>query len=187
MLKYPIKGKVMAFRIRKMDWPDIEQVIAIDRQCFPTMLPPTSYKTEMINPMAHYFVIFDDSATENNEAPGIVIPEILGFAGLWMMAGESHIINLAVRPTHRRMGLGESLLARIVEASIDLNARLITLEVRLSNTAARALYAKHGFVECGRRKAYYLDNREDAVIMTLSRPGDAIRPQKMENVKPQVL
>ena len=163
----------MVYRIRKMDWPDIEHIVEIDRQCFPTMLPPTSYKTEMINPMAHYFVIFDDASA----------PYILGFAGLWMMAGESHIINLAVRPSHRQLGLGEFLLVCIVEASIGLKAHLVTLEVRVSNSPAQALYEKYGFIKCGRRKAYYLDNREDAVIMTLDQPHSSASLKTLEILK----
>ena len=158
----------MAYRARKMESGDIEAVKEIDRQCFPSMLPPTSYKTELINPMAHYFVAWDDSTDAcAGEAMQPFSPLVLGFTGLWLMAGEAHVINLAVRPEYRRRGLGEFLLAGLVETAAGLKAGLITLEVRVSNTAARTLYGRYGFTERGLRKRYYVDNREDALIMTL--------------------
>lgn len=159
----------MAYRIRPMSREDIEQVKEIDLLCFPTMMPPTSYQTELINPMAHYIVAYDDA-----RLPDSAPPLILGFAGLWLMAGEAHIINLAVRPEHRRRGIGELLLISLLETVLELKAGFITLEVRPSNQSAQGMYAKYGFTKRGVRRAYYTDNGEDAVIMTLddmSSPG----------------
>jgi len=157
----------MAYLVRKMKWEDIEQVRGIDLVCFPNMLPPTNYKTEFINPMAHYLVACDESQTSNEDTNQSHNRLITGFIGLWLMAGEMHIINLAVHPDCRREGIGELLLVSAIELSIQLKATLITLEVRVSNLAAQALYSKYGFSKRGIRRAYYLDNREDAVIMTL--------------------
>jgi ribosomal-protein-alanine N-acetyltransferase len=92
---------------------------------------------------------------------------IVGFIGLWYMADEIHVINLAVHPDFRRRGIGELLLVNAIELSMNLKAILITLEVRVSNLAAQALYLEYGFSKRGVRRAYYLDNREDAAIMTL--------------------
>jgi ribosomal-protein-alanine N-acetyltransferase len=157
----------MTYRVRKMRWEDIEQVRGIDLVCFPTMLPPTNYKTEFINPMAHYLVAYDDSQLADGESSERRDHPIVGFIGLWYMADEIHVINLAVHPDFRQQGIGELLLIHAIELSIKLKAILITLEVRVSNLSAQALYSKFGFSERGVRRAYYLDNREDAVIMTL--------------------
>ena len=156
----------MTLRVRRMRWEDVEQVRGIDLICFPTMLPPTNYKTEFINPMAHYLVAYDEGKTLE-DASGNQAVEILGFIGLWYMASEVHVINLAVHPDYRHKGIGELLLIHAIELSVELKAILITLEVRVSNLAAQALYSKYGFSERGVRRAYYLDNREDAAIMTL--------------------
>jgi ribosomal-protein-alanine N-acetyltransferase len=94
-------------------------------------------------------------------------PLILGFIGLWYMASEVHVINLAVHPDYRHRGIGELLLISAIELSVELKAILVTLEVRVSNLTAQALYSKYGFSERGIRHAYYLDDREDAAIMTL--------------------
>jgi ribosomal-protein-alanine N-acetyltransferase len=142
-------------------------VRGIDLVCFPDMLPPTNYKTEFINPMAHYLVAYDDTQlTAENDLEN-QDHVILGFVGLWYMASEIHIINLAVHPDYRHRGIGELLLICAIELSVNLKAILMTLEVRASNLPAQALYLKYGFSERGIRHAYYLSNREDAAIMTL--------------------
>ena len=82
------------------------------------------------------------------------------------MYDEAHISTLAVRATHRRQGLGELLLISLFDEACRLGAARATLEVRVSNLAAQALYAKYSFQQVGRRKAYYSDNREDALILT---------------------
>ncbi len=91
---------------------------------------------------------------------------VLGFAGLWFMADEAHVSNIAVREVYRRQGIGERLLIATIELAIERKARFITLEVRASNKSAQALYRKYGLVEVGTRRGYYMDNKEDAVIMT---------------------
>ena len=91
---------------------------------------------------------------------------VLGFAGLWFMADEAHLANIAVHEAHRRQGIGERLLIEAIELAIERKARFITLEVRASNKIAQALYGKYGLVEVGTRRGYYMDNKEDAVIMT---------------------
>ena len=92
-----------------------------------------------------------------------VIP---GFAGMWFMAGEAHIIAIAVCEAYRGRGIGELLLIGSVELAILRKAHEVTLEVRISNDQAQALYKKYGFEVTGVRKRYYTDNNEDAYIMT---------------------
>jgi len=91
---------------------------------------------------------------------------ILGFAGLWFMADEAHLANIAVRESYRRRHIGERLLISTIELAIEQNARIITLEVRESNKAAQNLYRKYGFFDVGVRRGYYTDNKEDAILMT---------------------
>jgi [ribosomal protein S18]-alanine N-acetyltransferase len=160
----------MTYLLRLMQPDDIEQVSALDVMSFPTMLPPINYKTELINPMAHYMVAYDGMPLPERVKAAGISPLLLGFAGMWLLAGEAHIINLAVRPESRRKGLGELLLMGMIEQAANLKASLITLEMRLSNQAAQKLYEKYGLTRRGVRRAYYTDNREDAAIMTLDAP-----------------
>ncbi|MEA3492960.1 MAG: ribosomal protein S18-alanine N-acetyltransferase [Candidatus Margulisiibacteriota bacterium] len=85
---------------------------------------------------------------------------VVGYIGIEDIAGEKHVVNMAVHPDERRMGIGEKL----IETILDPKAACF-LEVRVSNTAAQNLYEKYGFQKVGRRKNYYADNGEDALIM----------------------
>ena len=91
---------------------------------------------------------------------------LVGFSGIWVIVDEAHITNIAVRAAYQGQGLGELLLVATFDLANDLHASFLTLEVRVSNVVAQRLYAKYGFAQQGIRKAYYLDNREDAYIMT---------------------
>jgi ribosomal-protein-alanine N-acetyltransferase len=91
---------------------------------------------------------------------------ILGYGGLWLMVDEAHISTLAVRPAWRGRGLGEVLLAALIARGMARQAAYATLEVRRTNLVAQNLYRKYGFEYVGLRRGYYLDNNEDALIMT---------------------
>ena len=161
---------------------DIAQVVDIERESFPSMWPQTAYRRELTNKIARYMVI-----SEVRETPSpppqpaglwgalrrIVSSEaapageyLLGFIGVWLMAGEAHVVTVAVRDQYRRMGIGERLLIAAIELAMEYDQEVMTLEVRASNDAAQRLYAKYGFARVGLRKRYYTDNNEDAVLMT---------------------
>ena len=91
---------------------------------------------------------------------------LIGFGGIWLMVDEAHITTFAVHPAWRRRHIGERLLAALLELAVRRHAREATLEVRLSNLAARKLYEKYGFRPVGVRPRYYSDDNEDALIMT---------------------
>jgi ribosomal-protein-alanine N-acetyltransferase len=176
---------------------DIPQVTEIDREAFPTLWPPANYRRELENRLARYIVACDEEerveepemeATPQKGFSGLVSKlrqlfnhdrlfgnepsssgrqYIFGFAGFWIMAGEAHITNIAVREKHRRHGIGGLLLISLIDLATELDARLITLEVRASNTAAQSLYSEYGFTKVGLRRGYYTDNREDGVLMSL--------------------
>jgi ribosomal-protein-alanine N-acetyltransferase len=171
---------------------DIDQVTDIDREAFPNMWPPANYKRELEISLAHYIVACDKEpagkqAIERSEErlPGLSSritlfrrrkskraacrgnesKSILGFGGLWIMADEAHITNVAVRREYRGRGIGEHLLIAMIGLAMDRNARTLTLEVRLSNEIAQRLYHKYGFTQVDIRRNYYTDNREDALVM----------------------
>ena len=110
--------------------------------------------------------LFNQSRFSSNGLSLATGEYIIGFAGFWLMAGEAHLTNIAVREHSRRQGVGESLLISIFELATELEASIITLEVRTSNIAARRLYSKYGFSQVGLRRGYYSDNMEDAVLMS---------------------
>jgi [ribosomal protein S18]-alanine N-acetyltransferase len=91
---------------------------------------------------------------------------IVAYGGMWLMVDEAHITTFAVHPAWRRQRIGERLLLAFLDLAADRRAREATLEVRLSNLAARRLYEKYGFRPVGLRPRYYSDDGEDALIMT---------------------
>ncbi len=137
---------------------DIPAVLAVDRVSFPTPTTEQLFINELTdNQLAHYQVLVRD---DNGET-------IVGFAGFWLIAGEIHISTIAVEPAERGRGRGEWLLLNLLLLACALEPLLVTLEVRRSNTAAQALYAKYRFVEVGVRRRYYRDTKEDALLMTV--------------------
>jgi ribosomal-protein-alanine N-acetyltransferase len=97
---------------------------------------------------------------------------IRAYCSFQVVAGEAHIHNLAVAPEARRQGLGRRLLGMALESATARGARVIHLEVRAGNVAARALYLSMGFRELGRRAAYYSAPLEDAVLLSRETPAD---------------
>ncbi|MEX2237062.1 MAG: ribosomal protein S18-alanine N-acetyltransferase [Dehalococcoidia bacterium] len=166
--------------VRKMLLSDIAQVMQIERDSFPATWPQTAYQRELTkNRLALYFVASLDGAPPQEEperrgwlrhllpVAGKPAGEpIAGFIGLWKMVDEAHIVTFAVRPELRREGIGSVLLEHAFRCAEELDLPALTLEVRISNTDAQALYEKWGFQKLGVRKRYYSDNKEDAAIMT---------------------
>jgi ribosomal-protein-alanine N-acetyltransferase len=140
--------------VEPMTLDDIPAVHAIERLSFSTPWPSEAFEEELNrNRLAHYLV-----ARRNGE--------VLGFGGVWMMVDEAHVTTFSVHPDVRRHGVGTRLLLGLLERARQLGAARMTLEVRVSNAAAQALYAKLGFAEAGIRRGYYTDDGEDALIMT---------------------
>lgn len=102
--------------------------------------------------------------------------EVLGYAVCWTLAGESHLLNIAVHPARRGRGIGRALLSECIRRAARAGASLLFLEVRAGNEAAQRLYRSMGFEFRGIRKGYYTDTGEDAVIFDREvRESDAAR------------
>lgn len=148
------------YRYRAMRRADLDRVMAIEQLSYQTPWSRGSFEREVSdNPTATYIVVERDG-------------EVCGYAGMWVLLDEAHVTNIAVHPEYRRQGLGHGMLAELARRAEQLGVHQLTLEVRPSNHSAQSLYTKVGFVARGRRKRYYSDTGEDAIIMWLddSRP-----------------
>ncbi|MGD8603004.1 MAG: ribosomal protein S18-alanine N-acetyltransferase [Anaerolineales bacterium] len=151
--------QVLEATIRPMTMDDIPVVVAIDRMSFPNPWPERSYIYELqYNPSSRLFV------AEIQEDDDL---RVVGFIGFWFVIDEAHISTVAVHPDFRGYKLGDRLLARALSTAKQMGGCLVSLEVRESNLVAQGLYNKYGFRQVGRRKSYYRDNNEDAIIMSL--------------------
>lgn len=100
----------------------------------------------------------------------------VGFALVWLVADETHLLDLAVAPEARRQGVARLLLETVVVSTRASGSRVVLLEVRATNEPALALYHSAGFVESGVRRGYYSDKDEDAVLMRLELRSDPPSP-----------
>lgn len=140
--------------VERMTLDDVADVHRIEADSFPAPWPDYAFRQELqTNRLAHYLVVRVGSET-------------VAYGGMWLMVDEAHITTFAVRPEWRRRGIGARLMLDMMALARELGARVATLEVRLSNRPARALYGRFGFRPVGIRPRYYSDNAEDALIMT---------------------
>jgi ribosomal-protein-alanine N-acetyltransferase len=184
----------MPYALRPMQERDLAQAAEIERDAFPTLFPPTSFRRELKNRLARYLVAWrleahPELTRQPAESPSGITrlwhsaanlwhsrpiawqpgqPYIVGFLGAWYMHDEAHIVSVGVRSDYRGIGIGEMLLIGAIEQAQKRKMQAVTLEVRISNYIAQNLYKKYGFEKMGVRKGYYSDNREDALIMTVS-------------------
>ncbi len=147
--------------LRPLDLSDLDAIETIERASYPTPWSRSMFSTELAKPSS-----LSLAAVEGSVLVGYVV--ISRYVDAW------HIMNVAVAPTHRRTGIASRLLERLFELTRDDARRGYTLEVRVSNASAIRLYEQLGFVARGTRRAYYTDNREDALIMWRDHvPGSA--------------
>ena len=143
--------------IRPLVYADLPQVVAIERRAFPTPWSLAMFVLELSKPTGICL-----AAVEGRRLLGYVICS--RYDTVW------HVMNVAVDPRRWRRGIGTTLLDELF-ARADGPHEQYTLEVRVSNAAAIRLYERFGFRAAGRRRAYYRDNREDALIMWRTLPG----------------
>lgn len=132
----------------------VEGILAIEKVSFPSPWTLDAFREEVQRSFSSLWVLLDKE-------------ELAGYLCFWCMAGELHLMNIAVHPRRRGQGLGRMLLDKMIATGIAGGADCALLEVRPSNGSARELYKNAGFREIGRRTRYYRDTGEDAVLMAL--------------------
>ena len=145
--------------IRPLTYADLPQVIAIERRAFPTPWSLAMFVLELSKPSGICLA-------------GLLDDRIVAYLVCSRYDSVWHLMNIAVDINLRRQGLATSLLERLFEMA-DRPSEQYTLEVRTSNEGAIRLYERFGFRAAGRRRAYYHDNREDALIMWRTLPDRA--------------
>ena len=157
--------------IEPMRLEDLEAVHRIELASFSSPWPPNAYHSELSqNRLASYLVARVDD-------------EIVGYGGMWLMVDAALSTTFAVHPAWRRQRIGERLLLAFLDLAVARQAREATLEVRLSNIAARRLYEKYGFRPVGLRPRYYSDNGEDALIMTTEPIAEAPYAERLAGLR----
>lgn len=139
--------------IEPMQPGDLDQVLSIEKTSYRRPWTRAGFKTELDRSCAVCLVVCEAD-------------QVLGYLIFWEIRTEIHILNLAVSPDKRRQGLGRLLLEYMFDWGRERGVKRVFLEVRVMNHAARKLYEQSGFVVTGRRKNYYEEEKEDALLMT---------------------
>lgn len=154
-------GPTSPFTIRTLTYRDLPNVVAIERRVFPTPWSVSMFALELSKPSDVCLAALDAART------------LIGYMICARYDEAYHVMNVAVDPSRRRFGVASAMFDALLErVGRDAN---YTLEVRVSNAPAIALYERYGFTAVGKRKRYYADNGEDAIIMwrALGRPWEA--------------
>jgi len=155
----------MNFIIRKMTVEDVPAVTALDQISFSLPWPERSFRFEVTdNPASRCWVAEVDG-------------RVVGMIVAWLFVDEAHVATLATHPDFRRQGIAQKLLIHTLRYTFDEGAVSSFLEVRESNIAAQEMYHKFGYENTGRRKRYYKDNDEDAILMMLK----SLNVEKLED------
>lgn len=131
----------------------LDQILEIEQMSFPTPWSKQAFLSELQqNSLAYYCVC-------------VLNEKIIGYGGMWIVIDEAHITNVAVHPDYRGKKVGEAMMLHLIGQALIKGAYRMTLEVRPSNFSAQKLYHRMGFEAVGRRRGYYTDTKEDAIIM----------------------
>jgi ribosomal-protein-alanine N-acetyltransferase len=144
----------LAITIEPMVATDLDEVDAIERHSFKTPWPREVFADELGRAWARI-----DVARHADR--------VIGFVDYWLVTDEVHLLAIATAPDHRRRGVAARLLDHLLAVAHATKAVLVTLEVRRNNVPAIALYERRGFKRVGIRPAYYQEDNEDALVMTL--------------------
>lgn len=142
---------------------DLEAILGIERDSFADPWSRASFESSMASNRMRFLVAEGGAGGGRNGAAGEVA--ILGFVVTLLLVEEAEIANLAVAPVARRRGIGGLLLDEVVAGATRAGVRSLYLEVRESNSAARALYESRRFLPVGRRRGYYQRPPEDALLL----------------------
>lgn len=146
-------GGLFKITVRPMTEKDVKSVAVIEKECFSQPWSEDGIRQELFNASARFFV-----AEKSGEA--------VGYMGMHIVLDECYIANVAVLPSHRRQGIAQRLIDNALKTAGNEGCSFISLEVRVSNAGAIALYEKNGFIRMGERKNFYQSPTENALIMT---------------------
>lgn len=141
--------------IRRMDEKDVASVHAIEDEVFSLPWSEKSFSDAMKKEENIYLVAEEDG-------------EILGYAGAWGVFGEADITNMCVSPLHRRKGVGDALMKKLILEGRKAGINIFFLEVRESNETAINLYKRNGFIQVGVRKNFYEKPVENGLVMSVT-------------------
>ena len=145
-----VRGEMMDYQL--MNTTHVSAVAELEKLCFSDPWSVNAISSELSNPLSLWVVAIDGD-------------RLVGYVGSQSVMGWADMMNLAVDPAYRRMGVGRKLVNELIAKLQENDVTCLTLEVRASNAGAIALYVQLGFIPVGRRPNYYRNPKEDALIL----------------------
>jgi len=150
--RYPMPA-LTGLEITRMRRRHLRKILSIEGRVYPRPWSGSLFMSELAQRGTRSYIVARSDG------------EVVGYAGMMFLIGEAHVTNIAVDPDFHGRKVGSRLLLTLITEAIARGASTISLEVRVSNAGAQAMYAKFGFVVVGMRKGYYIETREDALVM----------------------
>jgi ribosomal-protein-alanine N-acetyltransferase len=160
--------------ITRMRRRHLKGVMAIERQVYPRPWSPNLFLSEMSEPRNRAYLV------------ARIGRDVVGYGGVMCYGEEAHVTTIAVDPAHHRRKIGTRVLYELVQESIQMGARAVSLEVRVSNWGAQRLYSSFGFRPVGIRKNYYQETGEDALVMWVDNVRAREYHEQLEQIVSQI-
>ncbi|MFP5298859.1 MAG: ribosomal protein S18-alanine N-acetyltransferase [Actinomycetota bacterium] len=157
--------------ITRMRRRHLKKVLAIESSVYPRPWSLSLFMSEIGQKNTRSYIV----AKLDNE--------VVGYAGMMFTGFEAHVTNIAVDPDHHGRKIGTKLLLTIITEAIARGAEIISLEVRVTNSAAQQMYAKFGFDVVGVRKGYYIETKEDAYVMEVARANSTGYRERLMGIR----
>ena len=167
----PGPGVAGAVRITPFRRRHLRSVVRIEEEAYPKPWSASLFLSELAQGSTRRYTV------------GTIGPIVVGYAGLMMVEEDGHITTLTVDPGWHHRGIGTVLLADMARAARPLGVRHLTLEVRVGNAPAQALYRRFGFAPVGVRKNYYAETGEDAIIMWARDIDTAVYADRLASIE----
>ena len=164
-----IEKNRISFRPMRKD--DLGSVMDIDRLSFRMPWPESAYCHDLMNNPNAMLWVAEEHSQDNGS-------KVIGMIDVWLILDEAHIATLAIHPDYRGEGIAANMLRKVLFEAFNSGARRAMLEVRASNQIAQSLYEGFGFEIVTRRRRYYRDNNEDALLMNLDNLADLINQEQ---------
>ena len=155
LARVPDRGSVPEIELTRMRRRHLRKVLAIEARVYPRPWSASLFLSELAQKSSRTYVVARHEG------------EVIGYAGMMFTGFEAHITNIAVDPDFHGRKVGSRLMLRLVTEAVARGARTLSLEVRVSNLPAQSMYGKFGFSVVGVRKGYYIETKEDALVMVV--------------------
>ncbi|HYP23470.1 MAG TPA: ribosomal protein S18-alanine N-acetyltransferase [Actinomycetota bacterium] len=155
LARLPDRGSIPDVELTKMRRRHLRKVLAIEARVYPRPWSASLFLSELAQKSSRSYLVARHEG------------EVVGYAGMMYTGLEAHITNIAVDPDFHGRKVGSRLMLRLVTEAIARGARTLSLEVRVTNLPAQTMYGKFGFSVVGVRKGYYIETKEDALVMVV--------------------